>query len=104
MYLINYPQVHAFQNQFIAADRYRVSQVLAGVVDGANLTFTTPDKFTHNLPFFTIAVYYNGVRLTLLDDYTLAESGGPGTGYDTVILEFAPLPKDRIFADYVTLL
>ena len=33
--------------------------------------FTVPvgDKFTHNLPFFSIQVYWNGIRQKLLDDY-----------------------------------
>ena len=39
--------------------------------------------------------------LALLDDYMVAESGGPGTGYDTIILNIAPLSNDHLFADYI---
>jgi len=46
-------------------------------------------------------VYYNGTRLLWLDDYLLVESGGGGTGYDTVVLAIAPKPGDKVFADYV---
>jgi hypothetical protein len=46
-------------------------------------------------------VYYNGQRLLLADDYTLAESGGPGTGYDTIQTVVVPKPGDKIWADYI---
>lgn len=103
MYLVNFPALQNLQQQFIAADRFRTAQSLFGVKNGSNFTFKVPgtDKFTHNLPFLSIQVYFNGVRLTLLDDFTISEGGGVGTGYDTVILEVAPRLKDKIFADYV---
>jgi hypothetical protein len=77
---------------------------LDGVVDGSNMVFTIPSgKFlvdgTHK-----IVVYINGVKQVYLTDYFIAESGGPGTGYDTVIMTIAPiispLPIDVITADY----
>lgn len=100
MYLVNYLP---FAHSTVASDRYRIGQQLLGVRDGVNVTYTVPlgDKFTHNLPFFSIHVYYNGVRLTLMDDYTIHESGGFGTGYDTVMLEFAPISRDHLLVDYV---
>jgi hypothetical protein len=103
MYLVNFPSLQNLQQQFIAADRYRTGQALIGVKNGVNYTFKTPgtDKFVHNLPFISIHVYLNGIRLTLLDDYTIVESGGVGTGYDTVILEVAPRAMDKVFADYI---
>jgi len=58
------------------------------------------DKFTHILPFFTAEIFFNGVLLKLLDDYTIAESGGLGTGYDTIVLETAPFPGDHLLANY----
>lgn len=103
MYLVNFPALQNLQQQFIAADRFRTGQALTGVKNGANFTFKTPgtDKFAHNLPFLSIHVFLNGIRLSLLDDYTIAESGGVGSGYDTVILEVAPRAMDKVFADYV---
>ncbi len=74
---------------------------LTGVRDGSNTSYTTPEKF---LPE-TIRVYRNGVRQqrgTGLD-FTLLESGGPGSGYDTVVFgsEFPPILVEILFADYV---
>lgn len=102
MYLVNF-----FSSQSSAAipvGRLRTGQKLLGVKDGANLTFTVPfgDKFAHNLPFLSIHVFYNGVRLTLLDDYLISESGGSGTGYDSVTLLVAPVSADKVTADYVS--
>jgi hypothetical protein len=103
MYLLNYLSLQQAHQLFIAIGRYRTGQNLSGVKDGVNLTFTTPgqEKYVHNLPFLTIAVYLNGMRLALLDDYIVVESYGPGTGYDTIILNEAPYSDDHLFADYV---
>jgi hypothetical protein len=54
-----------------------------GVIDGSNLVFTTPEKFIQSVPL-TILVYRNGQRQMLGGDYTVSESGGFGTGYDTI--------------------
>jgi hypothetical protein len=104
VYLINALSLQLAQQLFIAADRYRVGQNLIGAKDGVNVQFTTPgsEKFAHNLPFFDISVIFNGSRLALLDDYLVSESGGSGTGYDTVILLVPPpLPDDHLLADYI---
>lgn len=103
MYLINLLTLQSVQQLFIAADRYRTGQGLVGVKNGVNVTFTTPglEKFSQNLPFLSIAVFYNGVRLALLDDYMVIESNGVGTGFDTVLMALAPLANDHLFADYV---
>ena len=81
---------------------------LIGVIDGVNQTFTTPSKFIHGVGGENICVYYNGQRLSEggSDDYTVSESGGPGTGHDTVSLSFAPKSStglDRLTADYTEL-
>lgn len=103
MYLVNYLNLQAAQQLFIAVGRFRTGQGLIGVQDGTNHTFhiSGGEKFTHNLPFLTIAVYVNGLRMVLLEDYVIDESGGPGTGYDTVILTEAPYANDNLLADYV---
>lgn len=104
MYLVNYLSLQAAQTIFIAASRYRVAQNLVGLRDGVNVVFRTPasEHYLHNLPFFSVAVYLNGMRMALLDDYLVLESGGPGTGFDTVLLNEAPFSDDHLFADYVT--
>ncbi len=104
MYLVNQLSLQVAQQLFIAANRYRVGQNLVGPKDGSNVTFYTPglEKFTHNLPFLDISIYLNGSRLALLDDYLIAESGGVGTGYDSIILLVPPLvSNDHLLADYV---
>lgn len=103
MYLLNYLNPQSLAQQYIAAARFRTGQQLAGPVDGVNVVYTVPapDKFTHNLPFLTIQVYFNGIRLTLIDDYTIYESEGFGMGYDTVVLEVAPRPGDHLLIDYI---
>lgn len=103
MYLINFLNLQAAQQLFIATARFRTGVDLVGAKNDVNVTYTIPfgDKFTHNLPFLTIQVFYNGQRLRLLDDYTVVESGGVGTGYDTITLEFAPRSSDKLLADYI---
>lgn len=78
---------------------------LLGSVDGVNQTFSTPEAFHRRAPYgITIAVYYNGQRLTegASNDYEVSESGGMGTGFDTVTLKFAPLAGDVLTADFTT--
>ena len=103
MYLINYLSLQVARTIFIAADRFRDAQGLVGSRDGANVTFSTPghEHFVQNLPFFGINVYLNGMRLALLDDYVTIESLGPGTGFDTIVLNEAPFTDDHLFADYI---
>jgi hypothetical protein len=77
---------------------------LVGLVNNVNTIFTIPSGTWIQVPPYKIIVYKNGVKQVLGDDYTIAESGGPGTGYDTVILaippETIPAPIDVITADY----
>lgn len=103
MYLINPLSLQIASTLFIQIGRFRAAQGLVGPKDGANESFTTPglEKFVHNLPFLDISVYYNGVRLALLDDYMVAESGGTGTGFDTIIMNVPPFANDHLFADYI---
>lgn len=104
MYLLNALSLQVAQQLFLASNRYRVGQNLVGLKDGINVTYFTPglEKFTHNLPFLDISVLFNGSRLALLDDYLVAESGGFGTGFDSIILLVPPpLPNDHLLADYI---
>jgi hypothetical protein len=103
VYLINHLTLQSIQTLFIQAQRYRSSQALVGLKDGLNVVFHTPgyEKYLQNLPYFSIHVYLNGQRLVLLDDYIVVESGGVGTGFDTVILSVAPRPRDKVISDYI---
>lgn len=79
--------------------------------NGANRIFhTTPLKFAHDLVGTgqTIEVWHNGRRLVQTasanpstGDYTVAESGGSGSGFDTVVLlTFAPVGTSALLADF----
>ena len=67
--------------------------------------FTTPDIFINGTLFgneFHILLRHNGRVLVDGKDYILSESGGAGTGYDTIIFTaFSPRPRSQLFADYV---
>lgn len=78
---------------------------MLGTKNGVNRVFTASDKFLNGLftdgSFFHIHVKHNGKDLYENIDYTISESGGPGTGYDTINLTaFAPKKKDQLRATY----
>lgn len=104
MYLVNPLSLQLAQQLFLTTDRLRVGIRLQGPQNGVNTIFTSPEKFTHNLPFIDLSLYLNGSRLNLLDDYLVFEST-PGQGFDTVQLLTPPLlGNDVLIADYVTVL
>lgn len=79
-----------------------INKQLTGIINNVNSIFTVPDIFLQDMDY-QISVYYNGVRQLLSVDYFTAESGGPGTGYDTVIFTSPPDPgtaTSYITADY----
>lgn len=89
----------------------RVGVSLVGPKDGANRVFrTTPDIFVHapGTNGKTIEVWHNGRRLSQasasnpeLGDYTVEESGGVGTGFDTInLLTFSPVSRSVLLANY----
>lgn len=80
------------------------NEILTGPINSINTVFTTVVAF---LPG-TEAVYFNGVRQvpSVGNDYTISESGGVGTGYDTITFAVAPRARagprqnDRVTIDY----
>lgn len=98
--IMNGLQVGPFNMQVIKEEDIQ----LDGAVDDANTVFTIPSNKFIQSPPYKIIVYKNGVKQFFLDDYFIAESEGPGTGYDTVIFTIppkaAPTPSDVITADY----
>jgi hypothetical protein len=78
----------------VYAQRYGVG--LSGPIDGVNQTYTAPDKFNASAH----AVYYNGQRLYPTVDYSIVESGGPGSGYDTINVMVVPREGDYLIVDY----
>ncbi len=84
--------------------KFRWNKELIGTKDGVNITFTTPDVFVQSGEI-VIRVYRNGQKLRegSSNDYTVSESGGPGTGFNTVVFQGpAPLPFEVLSADYNT--
>lgn len=83
--------------------RFRWNKDLVGVKDGVNKVFTVPDPFFVQSGEIVIRVDMNGQRLRLgaANDYTVSESGGVGTGYDTVTFVVAPKAYENPTADYL---
>lgn len=78
---------------------------LIGLRDGVNRMFFTPDKFLNGFVSsgdqFHINVKHNGKDLYEGIDYTISESSGPGTGYDTInMISITPNTHSLLFANY----
>lgn len=78
---------------------------LIGDMNGTNAIFTTPDKFINgNIGnnSFRISIKHNGRELLEGSDFLVSESGGSGTGYDTIIFK-CTLPDENsiLIVDYV---
>lgn len=82
--------------------RFKFNRPLSGALNGVNVTFTTPEDFLPD----TLQFFLNGVGPLDVGpgcDVTISESGGVGTGYDTVtFVHFAPGPTDKLRAHYLT--
>ena len=74
--------------------RYKVNET----PDGSRQLFSTPVKFIAGVEYEE-QVYYNGQQIDpgATEDYTIDESGGPGTGFDQILLNFAPKTDDKIW-------
>ena len=78
----------------------QTTEVPVGVQDGVNLDYHTSAKFVPQ----PLRLYVNGLRqqVSVLGDadFTVGESAGAGTGFDTITLAWAPLPQDQMVVDY----
>lgn len=72
---------------------------LIGDQDTVNTIFTTSTNFKHTSQFKEV-VFVNGLRNHIPEDYSVAEGGGFGTGYNTIIFVLAPESDDVITIDY----
>lgn len=80
---------------------YYQDDVLIGAIDGFNTVFTTRHKpFLQVDDIYKIIVLWNGIRQVLNEDYFISESGGPGTGFDTIMVVIAPSDQDIMSANY----
>ena len=78
--------------------------VPSGDIDDANDTFIAPTYFESDLAgVMGPQVYVNGIRQQLSVHSSVAESGGPGSGYDTIIFAGDCIPEvgDIVTMDYV---
>lgn len=90
----------------LTEERVRENIPLVGTQNGVNLVFTIPDLAIHDPPRSQVKVYRNGQRLLsgAVNDYVVSESGGVGTGYDTITFTSdPPILGENLWADYVTL-
>jgi hypothetical protein len=80
---------------------------MIGIINGINRIFSIPipDKFINGSfhgNIFKIQVFHNGRELDETIDYIVSESGGVGTGYDTIILiSFSPRANSKMYCNYV---
>jgi hypothetical protein len=92
---------------FVIAGDVREGVVPDGVLNGTNTVFTLPggEKALHAPPSLQIKLYRNGLRqnIGVGCDYTVSESGGVGTGFDTLTLDPAPLSYEILLVDFVAM-
>lgn len=88
--------------------KYGIS--LIGTKNSLNRLFFVPDSYNHDLLLGeTIVIYHNGRKLrqsstgsVLEGEYTPFESGGSGTGFDSIyFLAFSPNSLSNLEADYL---
>ena len=80
------------------------NEIPSGAINGVNTTYVTASIYAPN----TDAVFFNGQRLDpgIGNDYVRVESGGAGTGFDSIILAIPPRsrpgvrPDDTVRIDY----
>jgi hypothetical protein len=77
----------------IRENRRFFHQELVGSKNGSNDTFKTNNKFKHENPHWE-SVYINGSLLLPNVNYSTTESGGVGSGYDTIVLSVPPYSDD----------
>lgn len=93
-----------------ALSQQRVGIPLGGARDGTNRTYHTPENFFHDVLVTgtTIEVFSNGRRLIQtatrdpsVGDYWVSESGGTGTGFNTInLLTFTPVARTTLVSNY----
>jgi hypothetical protein len=102
IYALSFDDADGFLAEFDPLESFRLDATPSGVINGSNTTFTLPESFIPSGDL-AIRVYRNGQRQTLGDDYTVTESGGAGTGFDTIEFAAPCAPKDGsvLRVDYV---
>jgi hypothetical protein len=82
--------------------KYNIS--LIGLQNGQNRVFYTPDIFIDGYYMgneFHIEVFHNGRKLLYGSEFTISESGGPGTGFNTInFLFLVPTSSSTLRVNY----
>lgn len=84
---------------------WREEVALIGMKNNVNRTFYTAEKFLNGIfttgDRFHIHIKHNGKDLYEGIDYSIGESSGPGTGYDTInLISLTPVSHSLLFATY----
>ena len=83
---------------------FKEDVLLIGAQDGVNRTFMTPDIFLDGIfgdNEFHISIRHNGRWMVQDEEFVISESGGSGTGYDTItFITFAPKADSEILVNY----
>ena len=85
-----------------------ITDDLTAQVDGVLSAFalTATGKAFHDpTQQVVMDIYLNGQRQVVggTEDYTVSESGGAGTGFDTISFTFIPRSADRLIVNYLPL-
>lgn len=87
---------------------FKQDQPLIGIQDTSNRQYfiPTPDKFLtgeqSDGSVFSIFITFNGLKQEEGIDYVISESGGAGTGFDTItFINKSPKPNTLLRASYV---
>lgn len=86
---------------------FKQEQELVGIKNSINRVFTVPapDKFiegSFGANEFHVLIRHNGRELVQGIDFTISESGGASTGFDTInFVSFIPKARSTLVADYV---
>ena len=94
----------SIRRRSVAEGKVRDHVPMDGALDSSNRVYWIPggEKAIHNPSGGIKMKPYHNTRRFQDNEFVAEESGGPGTGYDRiVILAFAPPPTSRIFLDFI---
>lgn len=84
-------------------DEARIREDLTSLINGITNVFSVSQYIDRTTIGKYEWLYYNGqlLREGISNDYLVTESGGMGTGYDTVVTEIVPLVGDTLEIIYI---
>ncbi len=91
-FALRFDETDGFLTEMDPLEDLKLDITPTGVIDGSNRVFTLPEAFIASGDL-VLRVYRNGQRQTLGSDFTVSESGGAGTGFDTITFAVECTPK-----------